>query len=460
MADLNSLNGSAPAAGAEPQETPPPAADAAAANKRETQSTTVVPGAIDRGALTSKGQLVSLMREMRLANKGALAPLAPHAFWDTQPVPKLNEPKEEGKEGPIETKTLEEVRAEPYKLPDGFVWCECDVQNAEELQEVYELLSQHYVEDDDNLFRFNYSANFLDWALTAPGCHRDWVIGVRVASTKKLVGFITATPSRIHVFSHGIPMAEVNFLCVHKKLRSKRLAPVLIKEITRRVNLRNVWQAVYTAGVVLPTPVAQCRYWHRSLNPKKLIEVGFSGLSERMTISRSIKLYRVKETPSTPGLRPAKKEDVPQIHKLLSNYLKSFKLYCEFTEEEVAHWLLPRDGVIHVYVRANNKGHVTDMTSFYELPSSVIGNQKYKEIKAAYSFYNVATTVPLKDLIDDALCLAKQLDFDVYNALDVMENRSFVEELKFGIGDGFLRYYIYNWRCPEMKHSDVGFVLL
>jgi hypothetical protein len=32
-------------------------------------------------------------------------------------------------------------------------------------------------------------------------------------------------------------MVEINFLCVHKRLRSKRLAPVLIKEITRRVNL-------------------------------------------------------------------------------------------------------------------------------------------------------------------------------------------------------------------------------
>lgn len=33
-------------------------------------------------------------------------------------------------------------------------------------------------------------------------------------------------------------LVEVNFLCVHKKLRAKRLAPVLIKEITRRVNRR------------------------------------------------------------------------------------------------------------------------------------------------------------------------------------------------------------------------------
>jgi glycylpeptide N-tetradecanoyltransferase len=44
------------------------------------------------------------------------------------------------------------------------------------------------------------------------------------------------------------------------------------------LHLRNIWQAAYTAGVVLPRPVCACRYWHRSLNPKKLIEVGFSSL--------------------------------------------------------------------------------------------------------------------------------------------------------------------------------------
>lgn len=55
-------------------------------------------------------------------------------------------------------------------------------------------------------------------------------------------------------------MVEINFLCVHKKLRSKRVAPVLIREITRRVNLEGIFQAVYTAGVVLPKPVSTCRF--------------------------------------------------------------------------------------------------------------------------------------------------------------------------------------------------------
>lgn len=54
-------------------------------------------------------------------------------------------------------------------------------------------------------------------------------------------------------------MVEVNFLCVHKKLRSKRMAPVLIREITRRVQQRGLYQAIYSASVVLPTPVTSCR---------------------------------------------------------------------------------------------------------------------------------------------------------------------------------------------------------
>lgn len=68
----------------------------------------------------------------------------------------------------------------------------------------------------------------------------------------------------LHSLSRTVLMVEINFLCVHKKLRSKRVAPVLIREITRRVNLEGIFQAVYTAGVVLPKPVACCRWVQQS----------------------------------------------------------------------------------------------------------------------------------------------------------------------------------------------------
>merc|ERR1712183_264984 len=127
------------------------------------------------------------------------------------------------------------------------------------------------------------------------------------------------------VYEPTIKMVEINFLCVHKKLRSKRLAPVLIKEITRRVNKGNVWQAVYTAGVVLPRPVSECRYYHRSLNPKKLIDIGFSHLGPRMTMARTVKLYKVHEQPQLSGMSKMEAKDLKTVSELITSYLKKFQ---------------------------------------------------------------------------------------------------------------------------------------
>jgi len=113
-------------------------------------------------------------------------------------------------------------------------------------------------------------------------------------------------------------MVEINFLCVHKKLRSKRVAPVLIREITRRVNQQGIFQAVYTAGVVLPKPVGACRYYHRSLNPKKLIEVKFSHLARNMTLQRTLKLNKLPDMPKCDGFRKLTPADVDKTHTLLN----------------------------------------------------------------------------------------------------------------------------------------------
>jgi glycylpeptide N-tetradecanoyltransferase len=146
-----------------------------------------------------------------------------------------------------------------------------------------------------------------------------------------------------------IDIVEINFLCVHKKLRSKRVAPVLIREITRRVNLNGIFQAVYTAGVVLPKPITTCRYWHRSLNPKKLIETKFSHLTRNMTLQRTVKLYKLPvETKSS--LRPLTKADIPKARDLLKTYLQKFKLRPEFNVADFEHWFFPQLGIIDSFV--------------------------------------------------------------------------------------------------------------
>jgi len=361
-------------------------------------------------------------------------------------------------EGPIvPNKPREEIRQEQYTMPKGFEWSDVNVKDNDQRLELYNILANNYVEDDDALFRFDYSQEFLLWAMTPPHYRDDFLVGVRSSSNKKLVAFISGVPARLKVYEKEVDIVEINFLCVHKKLRSKRLAPVLIKEITRRVNLTGVFQAVYTAGTVLPVPVASARYYHRSLNPKKLVKVGFSRLGNRMTMARMQKLYKLPSEPLTQGLRAMEPKDVDGVHKLLTEYLEKFQLKVMFSRDEVEHWLLPREKVINSYV-VETDGEVTDFLSFYHLPSTILNHDD--TLHAAYSYYNIATTVPLLDLMKDALILAKGTGSDVFNALNLMENEQFLEPLKFGIGDGNLMYYIYNWACPDMPPSKVGIVLL
>jgi glycylpeptide N-tetradecanoyltransferase len=163
------------------------------------------------------------------------------------------------------------------------------------VKEVYDLLSLNYVEDDDASFRFQYSAEFLHWWVglsMASGCIcRHGTQGSETARLSQGMAYwraciVKQETSRVYLrrtyitpcpwpvsnrwsgllllrnllINHSrFEASEINYLCVHKKLRSKRLAPVLIKEVTRQCHLKGVFQAIYTAGVVLPTPVSTCR---------------------------------------------------------------------------------------------------------------------------------------------------------------------------------------------------------
>ena len=351
-------------------------------------------------------------------------------------------------------------------------------------------------------------------ALLSPGWEKQWHVGVRASKSRKLVASICGVPTELRVRGQKLRVIEINFLCIHKKLRSKRLAPVLIKEITRRCYLRGIFQAIYTAGIVLPTPVSSCRYYHRPLDWLKLYDVGFSPLPTGSTKARQITKNRLPTSTSTPNLRPMEVKDVNDVQDLLERYLRRFALNQAFSREEVEHWLVNKPGpgkeqVVWSYVVEDPNTHkITDFFSFYNLESTIIQHPKHDCIRAAYMHYYATETAfaekekGLKErllmLMNDALILAKlvcfhrascanfpfvhceeldlivpQNNFDVFNALTMADNPLFLEQLKFGAGDGQLHYYLYNYRAApvpgglnnrnlpdETKRGGVGVVML
>lgn len=121
---------------------------------------------------TSKADLEQMIKNLSMNEMlTGLAPpkntkdMATHAFWKTQPVPSFDEManKDKIKDGPIKEIDIEKVDKNPSPMYPGFEWVTMDLEDEKQLDEVYELLTNHYVEDKDATFRFKYSPSFLNW---------------------------------------------------------------------------------------------------------------------------------------------------------------------------------------------------------------------------------------------------------------------------------------------------------
>lgn len=242
----------------------------------------------------------------------------PHLFWDKQPVVQgtwSTDVKE------IDVYPLSTIPLSTTKLPDNFEWSEIDLKDEEQSKELFDFLKNNYLAEGK--FSLNYTIDKLRWILLCPDYVPEWHICIRSSPKKNIVGVITATNASFILYGRPVDLPIINFLCVHKKYRSFRMAPILIQEITRRIKLKELTGAVYTAVAALPHAIAISRYHHRILNAKKLIEVGFVNKNTKLTLAGYIKTFNLSSDenlyiPKTEIFRNMTAEDVPQVCKRLN----------------------------------------------------------------------------------------------------------------------------------------------
>ncbi|GIQ85129.1 myristoyl-CoA:protein N-myristoyltransferase [Kipferlia bialata] len=316
------------------------------------------------------------------------------------------------------------------------------------------------------LRRFAYSKDIILHDLTGPGCIPDYRLGVR-DSEKSLVGFIAAVPGP-HCAgnpeaSSAVPMVEINFLCVTSHLRNQGMAPLLIKEITRRVNVNGTFQAIYTAGVPVTAPVCVANYYHRTLNALKLLETEFTYCPPRMSQREFVGRYRMPSTPRLTGFRPMTKKDMPQAQDLLQTYLRQFRFHPEVSKRSFQHKFKHSPGVTQTYV-IERDGAVVGFGSFYTVDTQVLQHSKHSVIRAAYLHHCCVADgygLTRTDMMRDLLIAASASGHDVFNSLNIADNEEFLDTLRFGRGNGKLYYYVFNWKWGAPATArDVAVVLV
>lgn len=328
-------------------------------------------------------------------------------FWDKQPVPQEGLNYEKGKEIEKEKKVV----AESQKLPDGFSWKVCSVEEA------HPFLNEYYLASETN--RLKYSLETLKWAAESPGYENRAIVH---DETQELIGFISSVPTKIRVCDDVLNMVQINFLCVHDNYRSLGFAPLLISEMKRIANTKGVWQAIYTAVTKIPTPLVKSTYWHRILNVKKLSDIGFYKVTNKTK-------QKYLEVRGTSQFRKMQSKDIPKVTKILQNHFKQFKIAPVIDKLWVKHWILSANS----YINDSDNTFI----SFYDIPN--VEKDGLYVIKQAYSFYVVG------DVYNDAFLIAKNLGYDMFTTLDIGQCVPNLEKQKFLMGSSSVHYYLFNW---------------
>jgi len=306
-------------------------------------------------------------------------------------------------------------------------------------------LASNYVEDNDGLFRFRYQAAHLEWSLLGGGeGDLELIVALREAAEPRgLVAFAAAAPTRLWVGGATAPSSFIDFVCVHKAHRGRRLCPLLYDVLLRRLAARGIARVIKTTGSPLALPIASARYFHMPLAGERLLACSFSSSSVSAVLP-----------PPEPELRDLAPSDAASALALLDRVAERHELGFKFlSPAHLAHVLLPRAGLVHTLVRADERsGAVTDLVSCYFVASTILGEcpLKGEPMTAAYMYFFGGTTMTTAALTRSIAAKAREFGADVFNMLaisdlqGVLYDQGVRAELSIGPGDGVLRYFAAN----------------
>ncbi len=387
-----------------------------------------------------------------------------HKFWNTLPVPRMDE-KRVG--GVVKEFNQGDVKEEEYHLPKEFEWSSLDLRDKEVCEEVVKFLNKY---NNNTEFRPNYTNYFLEWLLGVglESYNPNYCLGVRVSiapssttegspGSGRLAGLIAGQIVKTQVNRHILDMGQVELMCIHPKLRNKRLCTVLIKELIRRYQINGYTCATYTTYRHVAKPLCTINNYHRAINLKVLLESGFTKV-QNVSLKSLKKAYRLPEEPANGKDKfvKMKEEHVEKAYEVLNEYMNKYNYHPIYSEEEFRQ-IFFNNKVVTSFVVLDDDGNVTDFSSYYLQPARVCNSKKDKHpyIRVGYLFYYTSLLETSYRMVKDTLIMAKKGGVDVIDAYNVMENENLLKELMFEEGRSKSYYYLYNRYYETMNNDQV-----
>ena len=332
-------------------------------------------------------------------------------------LPILWRGQEVGEVGPIEP-LPENVRQEPYSLPQGFQWVSLSRSN--DADEIVDFMNAN------NPSAF-VNSTMVYYYTKHPSTRSDWQFGIRVS--RKLIGTVMAYPFCLNIRGVQVTFIMSKINC-HVKYHNQRLRFMLYKELMRRASLTKVNQMMISLQDRLFRPVVMVTNWnnYRFEAPKHL-----QSSSSRI-----------------PGWKKMTARHIPGALALVNKYSSQFEIGQVFTgEEEFSHhFLCPAvPDLVSTYV-VESKAIVTDLVSFklfhyYSLPMP----------SHAHITTVVSTKTSIKSLLTNGIAHAKESGASTFSVSQCNIESEILESLSFKQSVPKQRCF-YNYRYHEISQAN------
>lgn len=323
-----------------------------------------------------------------------------HEFWDAQPVSHYNQIYKEG--------IITQYPKYDTKLAKNFYW-----NIIKSSSSFNNFLMNHYRKDEI------YSDSYLEWILEYPNS-----INISLYSNNKIIGTIIGRPISLSINNKILKSLYVDYLCVAKRYRKQRLATKLINKIIENMVKNNCQICIFKIdNKKLPFRyIGEYKYYYYNLKKQK---------------------YSIQKK----NIEKLGKENIEEVYKYFSRYIKKYKLYQNFTINEFEYNFMPTNHLINSYITRDTNNNIDSFINLihmnYKLKDKII-----KSVEITYFIY--------KDVkvINEYLNYYKNFDYLIF--LDIMDNNQLVKLLDVEEGHKVF-YQLFNYNT-NIDANEIGWV--
>lgn len=309
------------------------------------------------------------------------------------------------------------------------------------LDQIHNLINNHYVEDDYGIARTVYSKDFLYWYLKY--IPDGFIVGLIYKNI--LVGMITATFLDMIIYDTQLKIPYINFLCLQSKTRKNGLGLALINEIKNRLVEIKMNNALFTGNKHFCDSFVSTQDFVVPINYSKLKNVGF--LTDDIT-----PLNACTNTIAN-DFHLMTKNDVKNVVIKLNKFMDSYKIKPFFNKDSASNFLLPKKKIIYSFVKKNSNGLPTDFVNVYI--NYLYCKEKNKLISMAHLAFYFYETLTLTDLVTCLLDKLKSYGIDQLMFRNMAQSEN-INITKFTTHSQ-TNYYLYNTALKKTNFNEFCF---